>query len=55
MVVKVVDITNMSESELVDLLTWASENLFNVAVGAVVIDAAATGSTNGLRRDIVAV
>lgn len=32
MVVKVVDITNMSESELVDLLTWASENLFNVAV-----------------------
>lgn len=32
MVVKVVDITNMSESELVDLLTWASENLFNVVV-----------------------
>ena len=32
MVVKVVDITNMSESELVELLNWASENLFNVAV-----------------------
>lgn len=32
MEVKVVDITNMSESELVDLLTWASENLFNVVV-----------------------
>ena len=32
MEVKVVDITNMSESELVELLTWASENFFNVAV-----------------------
>lgn len=32
MVVKVIDITNMSESELVELLIWASENLFNVAV-----------------------
>ena len=32
MEVKVVDITNMSESELVKLLNWASENLFNVVV-----------------------
>lgn len=32
MEVKVIDITNMSEKELVELFTWASENLFNVAV-----------------------
>lgn len=32
MEVKVVDITNMSEIELVELLNWASENLFDVAV-----------------------
>ena len=32
MEVKVVDITNMSEAELMKLLTWASENLFNVEV-----------------------
>lgn len=32
MEVKIIDITNMSETELVELFTWASENLFNVAV-----------------------
>lgn len=32
MEVKVVDITNISETELVELFTWASENLFHVAV-----------------------
>lgn len=32
MEVKVVDITNMSEIELVELLNWASENLFDVMV-----------------------
>lgn len=32
MEVKVVDITNMSEAELVRLLAWASENLFDVEV-----------------------
>lgn len=32
MEVKVVDITNMSEAELVRLLTWASKNLFDVEV-----------------------
>lgn len=32
MEVKVVDITNMSETELVRLLAWASENLFDVEI-----------------------
>lgn len=32
MEVKVVDITNISEAELVRLLAWASENLFDVEV-----------------------
>ena len=32
MEVKVVDITNMSEAELVKLFAWASENLFDVEV-----------------------
>ena len=32
MEVKIIDITNMSETELVELFIWASENFFNVAV-----------------------